>query len=423
VVGFLGFVGLGLPDGVLGVAWPSMSGSLRVPIDRLGLLLAAATAGYLVSSFWAGTLVARTGVGGLLTFSTTLVVASLAGFALTPAWWPLTIAALGTGLGAGAIDAAINAHAATRFSPRLVTWLHASYGVGAAIGPLVITAVLTSGRSWRVGYAIIAAALACLALCSWRTRTIWSLEPDDEPHIEPDRAGHQLDPTPSPPAMGFVQALRIPAVWLNVALFFLYTGLEVAAGQWSYSLLAMGRSVDMSLAGTAVSAYWLALTGGRVALGFAAGRVPTPTLLRAAGALALLAATLLHLSRNPAPSILALALLGLALAPVYPLLIADTPRRVGAAAAPHAIGFQVAAAYLGAATLPGLCGIAAGAFGFQSIAAILVALAAGLLLLHALSARVLRSTGPARSAPRAAEAPHAHARAPAAARAPTSHHD
>lgn len=165
-IAILAFFSLGLPDGVLGVAWPSMRGALELGMAELGGLLVAAMVGYLVSASASGTLVARLGVGRLLVISSLVMTASSLGYAMAPGRVVVLGAALLAGLGGGAIDAGINAYAARRFPPRLVTWLHACYGVGAMLGPLLITGVLASGWSGRVGYAILALALPW----RWRSR-------------------------------------------------------------------------------------------------------------------------------------------------------------------------------------------------------------------------------------------------------------
>lgn len=162
-IALLAFVSLGLPDGVLGVAWPSIRRSFGRPPSQLGSLLASAMAGYLTSSFSSGALVARLGVGRLLLWSSILMVVNSFAYALAPAWSVMVAAGLLAGLGAGAIDAGINAFATARFSPRLVSWLHACYGVGAMLGPLLMTAVVTSGLGWRWGYAVIGYLLAVMA--------------------------------------------------------------------------------------------------------------------------------------------------------------------------------------------------------------------------------------------------------------------
>ena len=176
VLAYLAFISLGLPDGLLGVGWPSISADFGVATDAVGLLLFVGMAGYLTSSVVAGFTIARVGVGPLLAGSTALASISLAGYALSPGLWLMVGLALFGGLGGGGIDAGLNAYAASEFGPRHMNWLHAFFGLGVAIGPALMTAVLESGESWRLGYGIVATAQAVLALAfvltvrSWRAR-------------------------------------------------------------------------------------------------------------------------------------------------------------------------------------------------------------------------------------------------------------
>ena len=170
---FAAFVSIGLPDGILGVAWPSIRRTFDLPLSQLGALLAAAMAGYLVSSFSSGWVVARIGVGRLLLGSSALTVMSSIGYAVAPAWGVMLVSGVLAGLGAGAIDAGINAFAAARFPPRLVSWLHASYGLGAMLGPLLMTGVLAASLPWRWGYAVVGAILTGMALCFALTLDLW----------------------------------------------------------------------------------------------------------------------------------------------------------------------------------------------------------------------------------------------------------
>src|SRR5262245_25720211 len=170
-IAFLAFISLGLPDGVLGVAWPSMRGTLGLGMAELGGLLAAATAGSVASAFASGALAARLGLGGLLLASSVVMVASSMSYAMATGRVALLAAALLAGRGSGAIDGGINAYTARCLSARLATWLHACYGIGAALGPLTVTAVMTRGGSWRAGYFTIAAALGAMTLIFARTRS------------------------------------------------------------------------------------------------------------------------------------------------------------------------------------------------------------------------------------------------------------
>ena len=369
---FLAFVSLGLPDGVLGVAWPSLRRSFDRPIDQLGQVLLSTMAGYLVSSFSAGAVLERLGVGRLLVTSGLLVAASAVLWAATP-WWPLIVAGgFVSGLGAGAIDAGINAFAAARFTPRVLTWLHACWGLGAMIGPLVMTAVIASGHGWRLGYLLLAGSLLGMAACFHLTLGLWQL-----PAVETGGA------TEAPSAAGRLRdALREPRVRDNALFFFLYTGAEASAGQWAYSLLTEARGAAPAAAGVAASAYWGSIFAGRLAFGLVAHHVAPAALLRLGMAGAPLAALVVCVTRGGAGGFAGLFALGLFLAPIFPLLIAETPSRVGERHAAHAIGFQISAATLGAGVLPALAGLLARHAGLESLGPFLLAATVLLLVLH-----------------------------------------
>jgi fucose permease len=370
-IALLAFVSLGLPDGVLGVAWPSVRRSFDLPPGQLGPLLASAMVGYLLSTFSGGALVARLGVGRLLLWSSVFMVVNSLAYALAPAWSVMVAVAVLAGLGAGAIDAGINAYAAARFSPRLVSWLHASYGVGAMLGPLIMTSVLMSGLTWRGGYAIIGALLTTMAVIFFFTIRLWELD-----------GSERVSGKPRDTAAGLFDTLARPRVWLNIALFFVYTGLEVSAGQWTYSLYTEARDVAPGVAGTWVALYWAGLTAGRIVSGALALRFAAETLLRIGTLGAVGGSVLIWSDPGMGSGLVGLAALGFCLGPIYPILIAETPRCVGTSHAASAIGFQVAAAYLGTAAIPGLTGLLATHVGLGAIGPCLVAAAALLLVLR-----------------------------------------
>jgi fucose permease len=371
-IAYLAFVSLGLPDGLLGVAWPSIYTTFGVPVTSLGVLLIAMTSGFLLSSFNSGQIVARIGVGGLLLGSSLFVTLGLALYALTPSWWGAVGAAALMGMGGGAIDSGLNAYAAAHFRERHVNWLHACYGLGAMLGPLLITAILSGGGSWRWGYGLVGAVLALMALSFAATRRMWGqATPDATPDVAQPAA---------PARMG--EVLRRPLVWRGIAAFFIYTGLEVSAGQWAYTLFTEGRGIDAEAAGVWVGIYWGSLTVGRLVSGVLVERLGARLLLRSSMVLALGGALLLWLHLLPLLSFIGLALIGFALAPIFPLLVAQTPGRLGAGHATHAIGFQIAAANVGASLLPALAGVLALEFGLEIIGPVVLALALLLLLVH-----------------------------------------
>jgi fucose permease len=387
---FAGFASLGLPDGVLGVAWPSLRAGFGLPVDALGVLLVASTAGYVVSSFASGFLVARLRLGPLLALSCLATAASFAGYATAPSWPLLVPWGAVAGLGAGAIDAAINGYAAQHHGARTVSLMHAAYGVGTTAGPLLMTQVLMAGLSWRRGYALVAAAQLGLALCFAATHSAW-------PRMA---ASAEVRAVRAPRVR---ETLRKPAVWLAVTAFCVYTGIEAAAGAWTYSLLHEARGVPMGPAGAAASAFWAGLLGGRLALGLSPWQLEPARLLRACALGVVTGATALAAGSSGPAAFAGIALLGLACAPIFPALIASTPARIGHEHAAHAVGFQIAAAGIGQSGIPALLGVLAAARGLEASAQALVALALALVvtleLLERVSARGLAQPVAARRHP------------------------
>ena len=366
---FLGFISIGLPDGLLGVAWPSMRVFFRLPIDALGGLLVMYTAGYLVSSFSSGWMLARMSVGALLALSCLATGISLIGYATTGHWWMVVALGALAGLGAGAIDAGLNTYAATHFSIRMVNWLHAFYGIGALSGPLLMTGVLDSGHPWQVGYAIVGGGQLALAASFVLTLRRWNGE-------------HRAEAAPKAETAPSFSTLRQPVVGFSAAIFFVYTGIEAAAGAWAFSLLTESRAVPMLTAGTWVSIYWAMLTLGRIASAMIAGRISSLSLLRCCIAGQATGALLVWLNFSASTSFGGLALMGLASAPIFPTLIASTPDRIASAHLANAVGFQIAAAVLGQSLLPSLVGVLARQVGLEVISPALFVAALLLYCLH-----------------------------------------
>ncbi len=384
LLSYLAFISLGLPDTVLGVAWPSLRDRFGLSQAALGAVLAAGVSGYFLSGLVAGRLAGRLGVGGLLAASSGLVALGLVGYAAAPRWSLFFPVGAVIGLGSGAIDAALNGYAARHFPVRHLNWLHACWSVGATTGPIIMTAVLARGLGYRAGYAILAAALGAMALAFLATRRSWG---DGE-----------RDATAAPAAaaelvlhQGAWGALRRGRVWLQIAIFFLYTGLEASAGQWCFTLMREGRGLGVEAAGSWTAAYWASLTAGRIVLGFVVDRVGPDRLLRAATVGAVTGAVLFAAGAG-LPGRLGLLLLGASLAPMYPTLMARTPDRLGHATTPHAVGFQVSSATLGAAVLPGAAGLLAAHAGIGAIGPAAAVMA---VVLWALHEALVRATRPA----------------------------
>ncbi|NUO79321.1 MFS transporter [candidate division KSB1 bacterium] len=372
---YLSFISLGLPDGVFGVAWPSIRAHFKLPFDALGPLLVMLTLGYLLASFGSGRILARMNVGALLAWSCLATSLSLFGYAMTQWWWLMVGLGALAGLGAGAIDAGLNTYAATHFSAASVNWLHAFYGVGATLGPMIMTSVLNAPLPWQWGYVIVGAAQLLLAACFGLTHKRWSNGRHDEVASNDLVAASRSVPVTS---ASHSATLRRPVAWLGIGVFFVYTGIEAAAGAWSYSLFTESRGVAMITAGTWVSVYWGALTAGRLLSGLVVNYMPVHVLLRFCMLGLALGATMMWLNLTHWFSFLGFAMIGLCCAPIFPSMIATTPERLGAAHTANAVGFQLAAAVLGAALLPSLVGVLARYFTLEILSPFV--LSAALLL-------------------------------------------
>ncbi|MCO1599281.1 MFS transporter [Micromonospora sp. RHAY321] len=396
LLAYLAFVSLGLPDGLLGVGWPSIRTDFGVPTEAVGLLLTAGTVGYLTSSVLAGFTLARVGVGALLAGSTLLAGLALTGHALSPGLAVLVGCALLLGLGSGAIDSGLNAYAAGAFGPRHMNWMHAFFGLGVAIGPLIMTGALSAGLSWRWGYGIMAAAQFAVATAFALTVRAWQrgVPASSDP-------GAVVGASASPAVRVPIRAtLRLPAVWSGALAFALYVAIEVSAGLWAFLLLTEGRGLSAAVAGGCVSAYWGSLFVGRVVQGVVAERLGGALVLRVSLAGMAVGAALIAVPGPAVLAVLGLLVVGFAAAPVFPLLTLTTVDRVGAAHADRAIGLQIGAAGVGAALVPAGLGILIGNTTVQVLGSALVVLALALIGLYELGSR---RPGPERAGPGGSE--------------------
>ncbi len=375
VLSYLAFIALGLPDAVFGVAWPSLQRAFGVPPSAMAAVLTAGVGGYFVSGLCAGAAANWLGVGGLLTLSTALVAAALFGYALAPSWSAFFPFGAVIGLGSGAIDSGLNGYAARQFPVRHVNWLHGCWGIGASLGPLIMTLCIARDAGYRGGYALLGAVLAAMALLFLFTRQRWEDARRGSATDAGSARARALEPK------GALAALRSKTVWLQLVVFFLYCALESTVGQWGFSWLRDRRGLGVEAAGAWTSAYWASLTVGRLAIGVVVDRVGPERTLRAATALAMLGATLFATAPQ-LPGRLGLLLLGSSLAPMFPTLMARTHARVGRGLAAHAVGFQVSAATLGSALGPSLAGLWVARAGIGAAGATMVGFAAALAVAH-----------------------------------------
>ncbi|MFC4308826.1 MFS transporter [Steroidobacter flavus] len=358
VLSFVGFIALGLPDAVIGVVWPALRTHFGLPQDALGPLFITVTVGSVMASTASGVILSRMGIGDLLAFSCALTAIALFGYTLAPSWTVLVAIGLLTGFGAGAIDAAINTHAATRYSARLVNVLHAFYGVGAAAGPALMTTVLTTGRPWQLGYRIIVVVELVLAVAFILSRKQWP----------PPVAAHEEHLRPA----RLVETLQLGKVQLSLLVFLIYTGCEAAAGAWVFSLLFEARGIATAAAGTAVTLYWGGLFASRLGYAFLPSNVNPESIVKLCMIAALAGVVTLLLDLHPIVDTVAIALMGFAAGPIFPSLIATTPARVGPRHTANTVGLQVSMGAVGLAALPALCGVIVQYWGLELIPVVLI---------------------------------------------------
>ncbi len=344
---YLAFISLGLPDSLLGSAWPVIYPSLGVPMSYAGILSMIISLGTILSSLLSDRLTRALGTGKVTAFSVALTAVALLGFSVSGRFWMLCLWAIPYGLGAGSVDAALNNYVALHYASRHMSWLHCMWGVGTMVSPLVMGAALADGMPWTTGYRAIALFQACLTAVLLASLPLWRRCSDAQ----------SSQTAAAPLTLG--QVLALPGAKDVMLCFFCYCGLETTAGLWASSFLHLSRGVPAQTAASFASLFYLGITGGRAACGFLTLKCNDTQMIRLGqGILAVGVAALLL----PGPRQLALAglvLAGLGCAPIYPSIIHSTPDHFGAHRSQAVIGIQMSSAYLGNLIMPPLFGLLA----------------------------------------------------------------
>jgi fucose permease len=361
---FAGFICLGLPDGTLGVAWPSLRDLFgRVQAD-FGLVLLAHGGAYFLSGLLGARLIGRFSSATLLSGASLAVAMGMLSVAAAPTWWLFLGAVVLIGAGSGVINTTINTYASQNFSPRHVNWLHACYSLGAAIGPLAMTAVIANHASWHWGYVLLAVAPVSMALIYLVTARHW----------QPTSADMDSR-VPGSPAQSSGLLVR------QAVLFFCYSGLELTFGRWCYTVLTEWHHLAAEPAGLATSCFFGSVFAGRLLLGAALDRVGATRMVRLASALAVVGASIFAVGGGGWAAV-GLVLAGFGLAPIFPTLVAQSAGRFPRTQLARVIAICVAAAILGSAVVPYLAGVATTRFGLGAIATAAVILALALVVMH-----------------------------------------
>lgn len=347
---YVAFVSLGLPDSLTGSAWPVMHQDLGVALSSAGVITMIISFGTVVSSLLSDRLTAKFGTGAVTAVSTLLTALALFGFSVSNAFWQLCIIALPYGLGAGAIDAALNNYVALHYSSRHMSWLHGFWGLGALISPYIMGACLTGSLGWRGGYRTVSiiqtvlTAILFVSLPFWR-KTTQKFEEKDK------RVGK---------ALGLRRVLKLKGVvWLLVA-FFCYCAAEATAMLWASSYLVRNRGISEETAATFGSLFYIGMTAGRMLCGFVTEKLGDKKLIRIGAAGMLLGIALLALPvQTDVFALAGFVVIGFGCAPVYPSIIHQTPTSFGEENSQSVIGIQMASAYIGTTFMPPLFGLIA----------------------------------------------------------------
>lgn len=373
---YISFISLGLPDAMLGSAWPAIYPEFDVPVSCAGIISMIIAVATIFSSLMSDRLTFRFGTGKVTAFSVATTAIALFGFSFSSSFYMLCFWAIPYGLGAGGVDASINNYAALHYSSKHMSWLHCMWGIGASAGPYIMGYVLTGGQSWNMGYRyigilqIVLTAILFLSLPLWKERSV-------------NTAGTSTSQKP----LTIPETLRIPGAKEILITFFCYCAVEQTAMLWASSYLALSKNVDSETAAFFGSMFCLGITAGRAVNGFLTIKFNDTQLIRLGQTVIGIGILIMFLPLGNVISLIELILIGLGCAPVYPCIIHSTPAHFGEDKSQAVIGIQMAFAYVGTCLMPPLFGLIAENI---SIALFPVYLLAILLLMVVMHEKMLR---------------------------------
>jgi len=350
IVIYSAFISLGLPDSLLGVAWPVMQPGFNIPFGFAGFISMAISGSTIVSSLLSNRMIKRFGTGKVTFVSVLMTAVALLGFSISPSFPVILLMAIPLGLGAGAIDSGLNEYIAEHYESYHMNWLHCFWGIGAMFGPIIMSQSIARNNSWRNGYLTVSILQFVLVAVLFFTLPLW------------DKVANRLKPTVSESvavesdanaaSKGLLYPLKIRGVKFALITFLFYCGVESTMGLWGSSFLIRAKGLDAATAAVWVSCFYGSITVGRLISGFVTMKISSKILIRT-GELTVFTGTILLLLHLPNPFALAgFILIGLGCAPIFPCMLHETPTRFGKENAQAIMGFQMAVAYTGATFLP-----------------------------------------------------------------------
>lgn len=373
---YLAFISLGLPDSLLGSAWPTMYQEFSVPISYAGGISMIIAAGTVVSSLQSDRLTKKFGTGKVTAVSVLMTAVALLGFSLSHSYWTLCLWAIPYGLGAGSVDASLNNYVALHYASRHMSWLHCMWGVGASLGPYIMGYALTGGQSWNMGYRYIAILQIVLTAILLFSLPLWKKQKGDSGE-EPEKAK----------PLSLREIVKIPGAKQIMVTFFCYCALEQTTGLWASSYLVLQRGLTAEAAAGFASLFYVGITAGRAASGFLTMKLNDTQMIRLGQGLILLGIACVALPVGSFAALAGLIMIGLGCAPIYPSIIHSTPAHFGADKSQAMIGVQMASAYVGTCFMPPVFGFLANHISVSLFPAFILVI---LVLMAVMHEKVLR---------------------------------
>ncbi|MEI2396311.1 MFS transporter [Paenibacillus phytohabitans] len=385
IIIYMAFISLGLPDSMLGAAWPIMRLDYGAPVETAGLLSMIVVAGTIISSLASSAVLKRLGTGMVTFISVAVTALGLLGFSYSSSVVWLAVLALPLGLGAGSIDTGLNNYVATHYKAHHMSWLHCFWGIGAMLGPIIMSRYIAGGDSWRTGYFTVSMIQFALVVLLFISLPLWKRSgKSGSPQAENVRNEPETVMA-AEAASGNV--LRIKGVKLAMITFLFYCGVEATVGLWGSSYLVNVKGVSAATAAGWVSLYYGGITAGRLLTGFITFRFSNKELIRGGLVISMLGALVLALPLPAVFSLVAFILIGLGSAPIFPCMLHETPARFGQANSQKIMGYQMALAYTGGAFLPPLLGWVAARSSFMILPLVMI----GYIIVMILSSEQINS--------------------------------
>lgn len=367
---YLAFISLGLPDSLLGSAWPTIYREFDVPVSFAGIIFIIISAGTVISSLLSDYLTRRLGTGKVTALSVLITAVALWGFSVSSQYWMLVLWAIPYGLGAGSVDASLNNYVALHYKSRHMSWLHCMWGIGASVGPYIMSYVMLSGGSWNTGYLSISIIQLVLTAVLFISLPLWKRNKFTDEQLKVSKP------------MSLKEVIKLPGVKQVMLMFFCYCALEQSAGLWASTYLNIQYGVDSGTAASFGSLFFIGITVGRAISGFVTMKLNDHQMISLGQGIILIGVILMCLPLGYMTALIGLIVVGLGCAPIYPCIIHSTPQNFGQDRSQSVIGVQMASAYVGNIAMPPLFGIISNHIGVYLLPFYLLLILAVMFFMH-----------------------------------------